>query len=180
MQAWVQHLQSNPVPADKRIVVVPNANPDGIANGTRNNARNVNVDRNFPASNWSASIDTAAGTLPQGGGTSPGSEPEAAALINLTRQLRPRLSVSFHSQGRLVGANMIGDSSAIGGMYASTVGYSTMFNSAEDVMGYGITGEYEDWMGQEMGIPAILVELPSNSGNYLNSQMNALNKLLAL
>lgn len=182
MQAWVKHLQANAnkIPADKKIVVVPNANPDGIANGTRNNARNVNLARNFPSANWSASIDTASGVLPQGGGTAPVSEPEAQALFNLTRQLRPRLSVSFHSQGRLVGANMVGDSAAIGSRYASTVGYGTMFGTAEDVMGYSITGEYETWMGEALGIPAILIELPSHSGNYLSGQMNALDKVLAI
>ena len=182
MQAWVAHLQANAhkIPADKRIVVVPNANPDGIANGTRNNSRNVNLARNFPSANWSASIDTATGVLPQGGGTAPLSEPEAQALANITHQLRPRLLVSFHSQGRLVGANQVGDSTTIGAQYASTVGYGTMFGTAEDVMGYSITGEYETWAGESLGIPAILIELPSHSGNYLNSQMNALNRVLAL
>lgn len=182
MQAWVAHLQAygDIVPAGKRVVIVPNTNPDGIASGTRYNSRNVNLGRNFPTVNWSASIETASGTLPTGGGTSPGSEPEAAALIALTRQLRPRLEVSFHAQGRLVGANKFGDSVAIGNVYASTVGYQTMFYNAEAVMGYPMTGEYEDWMGEEMGIPAILIELPSASGSYLNAQLPALKKILAL
>lgn len=182
MQAWVVYLRSNgyKIPADKRIVVVPNTNPDGIARGMRYNANNVNLGRNFPTANWSASIDTSSGTLPQGGGTSPGSEPEAAALIRLTRQLRPRLEVSYHAQGSLVGANKYGDSVAIGNIYAGTVRYGTMYYNAEDVMGYAMTGEYEDWMGEEMGIPAILIELPRQSGNYFNSQLPALLKLLAL
>ena len=159
---------------------MPNSNPDGIAAGTRNNSRNVNVGRNFPTANWSASIQTASGTLPTGGGTSKGSEPEAAALISLTRQLRPRLEVSFHAQGSLGGANKYGDSTAIGDMYARTVGYRTMYYNAEAVMGYPMTGEYEDWMGEELGIPAILIELPTLSGNYINSQLPALKKLLEI
>jgi len=180
MQAWVTYLQSNAhkMPADKTIVVVPNTNPDGIAVGSRNNANNVNLDRNFPASNWRPDIDTASGTLPTGGGTSAGSEPETQALMTLVKQLRPRLQVSFHAQGRLVGANQYGDSTALGVAYAKTVGYSTMIGNAEETMGYSITGEYEDWMGQALGIPAILIELPSNNGNYLNSQMTALTNVL--
>lgn len=182
MQAWVKHLQAygDIVPADKRVVVVPNTNPDGIAAGTRYNSRNVNLGRNFPTKNWSASIQTASGTLPTGGGTSPGSEPEAAALISLTRQLRPRLEISFHAQGRLVGANKFRDSVTIGDIYAKIVGYRTIYYDAEAVMGYPMTGEYEDWMGEEMGIPAILIELPSHSGNYLNSQLPALRRMLTL
>ena len=182
MQAWVNYLQANghKIPAGKRVVVVPNTNPDGIAAGSRNNVNNVNIDRNFPASNWRPDIDTASGTLPTGGGTSAGSEPETQALIALTRQLRPVLEVSFHAQGSLVGANQYGNSVSVGMMYAGMVGYNTMIGNAEEVMGYSITGEYEDWMGQEMGIPAILIELPTSSGNYINSQLNALMKTLSL
>ena len=182
MQAWVQHLQAygDIVPANKRVVIVPNTNPDGIARGTRNNANNVNLGRNFGTANWSASIETTSGTLPQGGGTSPASEPEAAALVALTRQLRPRLEVSYHAQGSLVGANKFGDSVSIGDMYAKTVGYRTMFYNAEAVMGYAMTGEYEDWMGEQYNIPAILIELPRSSGNYLSGQLPALKKILAL
>ncbi|MGV9002353.1 MAG: M14 family metallopeptidase [Candidatus Saccharimonadaceae bacterium] len=182
MQAWVKYLQSygDSIPADKRVVIVPNTNPDGIAAGSRNNSRNVNIDRNFPTANWQASIETTSGTLPTGGGTSAGSEPETAALMALTRQLRPRVEVSFHAQGRLVGANKFSDSVSIGDVYAKTVGYKTMYYDAEAVMGYPMTGEFEDWMGEEMNIPAILIELPSASGNYLNAQLPALKKMLSL
>jgi len=176
LQAWVEYLKVNgyTIPSNKRLVIVPNTNPDGIASNTRNNSRDVNIDRNFPTANWSASIESANGTLPMGGGAHPGSEPETTALINLTRQLRPRLSVAFHAQGRLVGANKVADSVAIGNVYASTVGYKTMYDNAEAIMGYTITGEYEDWMGEELRIPAILIELPSSAGNYLSSQLTAL------
>ena len=182
MLALAQYLRAygNIVPADKRIVIVPNTNPDAIAANSRNNSQNVNIDRNFPTADWEASIVTASGTLPTGGGVTAGSEPETVALMTLTRQLQPRLEVSFHAQGALVGANKFADSTAIGDMYASTVGYATMYYDAEAVMGYPMTGEYEDWMGESMGIPAILVELPTTSGNYLTSQFTALKKLLAI
>jgi hypothetical protein len=134
----------------------------------------------FPTANWSASIETTSGTLPTGGGTSPGSEPEAAALITLVRQLKPRLSISYHAQGRLVGANKFADSVSIGDIYSSTVGYKTMYYNAEAVMGYAMTGELEDWMGEEMNIPAILIELPAASGNYLNAQLPAIKKMFAI
>jgi hypothetical protein len=182
MQAWVDYLMSNgyKIPADKRVVIVPNTNPDGVAAGSRNSATNVNLGRNFPTINWKADIETASGLLINGGGTSAGSEPEAKALISLTRQLRPRLEISYHAQGRLVGANKFGDSVSIGNTYASIVGYRTMFTDAEAVMGYPMTGEYEDWMGESMGIPAILIELPSHNGNYLNTQLNAMMHTLSV
>lgn len=55
-----------------------------------------------------------------------------------------------------------------------------MYYNAEQVMGYSMTGEYEDWMGEEMGIPAILIELPTHGGNYLDSQLPALRKMLSV
>lgn len=182
MQAFADHLMNGgtAIPANRKVVVVPNTNPDAIAKGTRNNVNNVNVDRNFPASNWQADIDTASGRIVNGGGTAPGSEPEAKALIDLTRQLRPRLSISYHAQGSLVGANQVSISVNAGNVYASTVGYGTMYGMAEEVMGYPITGEYEDWMGEEMGVAAILIELPTPNGNYLNSQLSAIRKMLTL
>ena len=180
MMGWVNWLQTNAhtLPADRKIVVVPNVNPDGISTGSRNNANNVNVGRNFPTANWKADIETASGMIKNGGGTSAGSEPEARALMALTRQLRPRMEISYHSQGRLVGANKFGDSVAAGNIYSSTVGYRTMYTNAEAVMGYEMTGEYEDWMGETMGLPAILIELPSHSGNYIQSQLPAILKVV--
>jgi protein MpaA len=182
MQAWASYLQVHgyKVPANKRVVIVPNVNPDGIATGSRNNVNNVNLGRNFPTANWKADTETPGGTLKNGGGTSPGSEPETRALLALTRQLRPRLEVSFHAQGSLVGANKYADSVAIGDVYAGTVGYATMYYNAEAVMGYPMTGEYEDWMGEEMGVPAILVELPTTWGNYIDYQLNALWKMVSV
>ncbi len=181
MLAWANHLDSNAdkIPAGRQVVIVPNVNPDGIAANSRYNARNVNIARNFATSDWKPDIDTTSGTLVGGGGSAPMSEPETKALGALTLQLNPRLEVSYHAAGRLVGANDVADSRSIGSLYASTVGYSTMFgSSAEDIMGYGFSGQYEDYIGQKLGKPAILIELPTASGNYLNSQLNVLWKMV--
>lgn len=183
MQAWVTYLQvhaAEAIPAGKRVVVVPNTNPDGIAAGSRYNANNVNIGRNFATANWKADIETSSGIAVNGGGTSKTSEPESKALAALTVQLRPQLEISFHSSGRLVGANKFGNSIAVGDIYAKIVGYKTMFYDAEAVMGYPMTGEYEDWMGESMGIPAILIELPSATGNYLSTQQAALIRMLSV
>lgn len=183
MLAWANYLDVHApsIPADKQVVIVPNTNPDGIAANSRYNANGVNLDRNYATADWKTDIDTSSGTLPGGGGSAPMSEPETQALGALTLHLNPRLEVSFHASGRLVGANDIADSRAIGSLYAGTVGYSTMFGgSAEEIMGYSFSGQYEDYIGQKLGKPAILIELPSYSGNYLSSQLSALWKMVEL
>jgi len=180
LKDWISHLDSYAykIPADKQIVIVPDVNPDGLATFSRFNINNVNLDRNFPSSNWKADIDTADGLIEDGGGKSAMSEPETKALAGLTTSLRPRLEVLFHAQGSLIGANQHGDSINIGNLYALNVGYRSMIGIAEETMGYTITGEYEDWVGEQYGIPAILIELPSLSGRYFTAHQSALWKMV--
>jgi hypothetical protein len=178
----VTYLDSNAykIPANKRVVVVPNLNPDGIAIGSRYNANNVNLDRNFDTTNWAADIETSYGIIKNGGGTEPMSEPETRAIADLTTTLRPRVEISYHAQGSLVGANQYGDSVAIGNLYASMVGYSSMIGIAEETMGYSITGEYEEWMGEQYDTPAILIELPTATGRYFWMHIDTIWKMINL
>ena len=180
MQDWVNYLDTNAykIPADKRVVIVPSVNPDGLATSERYNANNVNIDRNFAASSWQADIDIGGSILVGAGGPYPMSEPETIALANLTTSLRPRLEVSFHAQGSLVGANQYGDSVDIGLLYAASVGYASMIGHAEEVMGYTITGEFEEWAGEQYGTPAILIELPAMTGRYFWAQQPTLWKMV--
>ena len=182
LESWIAHLDSNAhkIPAGRQIVVVPNTNPDGIASGSRYNANGVNLGRNFPTANWQSDIDTSGGPKPGGGGSAPLSEPESRALYNLTSSLRPRLMISYHAQGRLVGANRVADANSIAATYASNVGYRSMIGIAEEVMGYTITGEYEEWMGEKLGLPAILIELPSASGSYFNAHQSIMWRMVGI
>jgi hypothetical protein len=182
MLDWVSHLDSNAykIPSSRKVVIIPNVNPDGFASGSRYNANGVNLDRNFDTANWQADIDTSTGTVVNGGGTEPMSEPETQAIASLTTSLQPRLEVSFHAQGSLVGANQYGDSVSIGNLYAANVGYSSMIGVAEETMGYSITGEYEEWAGEQYGTPAILIELPSAYGSYFSSNQSTLWKMVSI
>ncbi len=71
------------------IWVVPTYNPDGVARGTRQNARRVDLNRNYPR-NWKR----------LGGsyysGTGPASEPETRAVMRFLRTIRPGRVISFH------------------------------------------------------------------------------------
>lgn len=73
------------VPAGVNAHVVPLANPDGWARATRNNARDVDLNRNFPW--WWSAVD---------GGPGAASEPETQTLMAVVRRLRPSLTIWIH------------------------------------------------------------------------------------
>jgi protein MpaA len=70
--------------------LVRTANPDGRARGTRQNARGVDLNRNFPY-RWAPG---ARGTYYPGPRAA--SEPETRALMTLVRRVRPQLAVYYH------------------------------------------------------------------------------------
>jgi protein MpaA len=70
--------------------LVRTANPDGRAHGTRQNARGVDLNRNFPF-RWAHG---ARGTYYPGPRAA--SEPETRALMKLVRRVKPQLGIYYH------------------------------------------------------------------------------------
>jgi protein MpaA len=84
--------------ADPRNVdlwIVPNLNPDGFALGTRRNAHEVDINRNF-ATGW-ADADSAAAELDYRGPRA-WSEPETVAIRNLITRLRPTITLWYYQR----------------------------------------------------------------------------------
>ncbi len=82
------HFDAHPdLVAGRRILLVPVTNPDGFSKRVRHNHSGVDLNRNFPASNWNSS---------ERHGDSALSEPESVALHNLIESARPNRIVSLH------------------------------------------------------------------------------------
>lgn len=178
MRSWIDHLEASPsLYEGKRVVVIPTINPDGIARGTRTNARGVNLNRNFPTSNWVSDIDDTDGAHAGGGGSAPLSEPEASALAAVTTRLSPRLLLSFHAIGSLVVGDPGGYSAGYASRYASMVGYRDATGQG-GTFDYDITGAYEDWTYAKQGIPSMVIELGSYSYSNFSHHRAALEAML--
>jgi protein MpaA len=75
--------------AGRKVVLMAVANPDGMANGTRYNAKGIDLNRNFEARNRVNSKDTGLTAL---------SEPEARVIRQLILQYKPGRLVSIHQR----------------------------------------------------------------------------------
>lgn len=169
MSAWIDELETKArsIPADKTIVVIPALNRDGLAVNSRRNANNVDLNRNFPTADWKKDVTMPGGEVAAGGGgASPLSEPESKALASYTQSLAPRLVLTYHSVGGFVTPNETGVSGVYAAIYSRLSGYYVSLKSnAGTTFEYDVTGAYEDWLYEQPGIPAILVELGSHTAS---------------
>lgn len=131
------------------VLVIPCANPDGLEADRRTNANGVDLNRNFPATNWKR-------THPgrSFGGTATVSEPETAALLDVFTSLTPRLIISIHSMDNPCD-NYDGPGEAIAQLMSRHNHYPV-----RDNIGYPTPGSLGSWAGIDRQIPIITLELP--------------------
>lgn len=165
MDRWIQELDANPgkIPVNKRIIVVPVINPDGLARGTRVNSRGVDLNRNFATNDWQKDVQHVNGQpFPGGGGESKMSETETRVIAGFVAQQRPGLVLSYHSVANLVISNGVGQANARASQYASMSGYRLSPGDGSE-FGYAITGTADSYYGEVLGVPSLVIELGSHT-----------------
>ena len=177
MDRWIQDLEvkARDIPADVSVVVVSTINPDGFARGSRVNANNVDLNRNFATSDWQKDITTVNNQpFPGGGGESAMSEPETKAIAGLAQRLRPKVILSYHSIGSMVAANQAGNSIGLAAEYVQLSGYRNITGQSDSTFEYSVTGTADDWYAQAVGVPSLLIELGSHSYHQFDRNQAAM------
>ncbi|MCU1346974.1 MAG: zinc carboxypeptidase, partial [Acidobacteria bacterium] len=143
-----------------RAAVILCGNPDGLVRGTRGNARGVDLNRNFPTSNWHPdpvfykSRANDARDIALSPGAEPASEPETRALLALIEQVGPRAVVSLHSALACVDAS---GASHLGRQLAERCKLPFLTE-----IGYPTPGSMGTWAG-ERGLTLVTLELEDAS-----------------
>lgn len=128
--------------------IIPALNLDGLAAGTKNNANDVDLNRNFASANWVA--EHKAGYDP---GATPESEPETRALVELIDRIGATRLIALHSPFRVV--NYDGTGRALAELMAAQNGYG-----ASGDIGYPTPGSFGSRYGVDLGLEVITLEIP--------------------
>jgi protein MpaA len=143
---FVERLRG--APPRERVIVLPVANPDGLEARTKDNARSVDLNRNFAARSWTR--DHPPRYFP---GDAPLSEPESQALAAIVEREQPRAIVAVHQPLRCV--NWDGPAEALAARMSAACGYPAVAS-----VGYPTPGSFGACYGIDRGLQVITLELP--------------------
>lgn len=127
----------------RRVVLVPRANPDGLARGSRGNSEAVDLNRDFPAGNRDA--------------RSAPPQPETRALMDLILDLQPARIVSIHQP-----LGCIDWDGPAEGLARAMAAHGTLKARKLGAR----SGSLGSWAGIDRRIPVVTLELPGGAERH--------------
>lgn len=171
MRSVKELMECGDFPEDKSLFVVPVLNPDGVeislgrevyfevpadfrAELFKNNARNVNLNANFPY---------LFSKVPQSrqGGEGPASEPETKALVNLCEKESFASAIALHARGNCIFWRDFGNGEVKGDFkLARSLSKACGFDLVSPTRNASdYSGGFENWFRCRFRRPALCVEL---------------------
>lgn len=131
-----------------RLLFIPCLNPDGLELQTRQNANEIDINRNFPTENWVREPFTSE----YFGGESASSEIETKFVVEVIEEFSPDVILTLHAPYKVV--NYDGPAEEIAEEISKIINYPT----SKDI-GYPTPGSFGTYSGVERNIPTITLEL---------------------
>ncbi len=154
LRRLASHLESHPELLNGvQLVLVPVANPDGFDRKRRTNSQGVDLNRNFPTSNFSSRSRN---------GYTPLSQWESRALHDLILHWNPARVVSIHQPLRCIDYD--GSAKSLAEAMAETSGLPVRKLGA-------LPGSLGTLLGVDLGIPVVTVELPGSATRYSQQKL---------
>jgi protein MpaA len=154
LEQLADHLATNPQTLEgRRVVLVTVANPDGMAAGTRENIRGIDLNRNFQTANR---VDNATY------GLQALSEPETQAIQRAIQEFHPDRIITIHQPLNCI------DYDGPGHALATHIAQFCKLPVKKLGARPGSLGSYS---GEELGIPTVTVEFPAAASQLSDAEL---------
>ena len=135
-------------PPGRETWIIPVLNVDGVLAGSRNNANDIDLNRNFASASWGTQRRPTYNP-----GAAAEDQPEAQALAALIEQAQPHRIIALHATYRMV--NWDGAGAQLAQEMSDRCGYPVHHD-----MGYPTPGSFGSKYGVERGLEVITFESP--------------------
>lgn len=148
--AAIEAVRAEAAAAQVPVVLVENMNPDGTAARTRGNAAEVDLNRNWPTSNFRKGREH---------GPAPLSEPETLGVYNLLERASPSLVIVLHSTRSGPFVNFDGPAGKHASRFVAAAREVDPRWRVVPEMGYPTPGSLGTMVGDERAIPILTIEM---------------------
>lgn len=141
-------IKNGQINQKNNLLFIPCLNPDGLKLGIRQNASEIDINRNFPTKNWTREPFASE----YFGGEECASEIETKFVIDILEEFSPDVILTLHAPFKVV--NYDGPAKEIAEKISEIINYPVQSD-----IGYATPGSFGTYAGVERNIPIITLEL---------------------